>query len=210
MPADPMWKYENYFWSRGFSLAAGVDEAGRGPLAGPVFAAAVIFPAHSCLRGLRDSKKLSAAKREELFQPICEEAACFSIGMASEKEIDTLNIHQATFLAMKRALNGLDAHPEIILVDGFRIPGNLPEQLPLVGGDDKSASIAAASILAKVTRDYYMLALDREFPHYEFSRHKGYATELHLEKLRQFGPSPVHRMSFSPCSGFYEISAGGN
>lgn len=195
-----MWKYEKYFWSRGFQHVAGVDEAGRGPLAGPVFAAAVILPENVTLNGVRDSKKISSQQREELFKRICEKALSFSIGLSTENEIDALNIRQASFLAMKRALRGLSLQPDMVFVDGFDIPDILHAQFSLIKGDDKSASIASASILAKVARDYYMLALDRELPHYEFRKHKGYATELHLQKLKQYGPSPVHRMSFAPCA----------
>lgn len=206
--AHPMWKYEKYFWSRGFNHLAGVDEAGRGPLAGPVFAAAVIFPLKTYVHGIKDSKKMSALQREEFFKVICEKAECFGIGMASEDEIDLLNIHQASFLAMKRALRGLSSQTDMVLVDGFSIPDACCEQYPMIRGDNKSASIAAASILAKVSRDYYMLALDSAFPHYEFKKHKGYATELHLQKLKQFGPSPVHRMSFSPCTATRDSGLG--
>lgn len=196
-----MWRYEKDCWSRGFKRVAGVDEAGRGPLAGPVFAASVVFPEGAALANIRDSKKVTPKGRERLFQEICAGALTYSIGIATEDEIDAVNILQASFLAMRRALKGLNVKPDMILVDGnFTIPGTLYEnQKAIVQGDNKSASIAAASILAKVARDYYMLALDREFPHYGFKKHKGYGTPLHLEKLKQFGPSPAHRMSFSPC-----------
>ncbi len=183
--------------AEGASLLCGVDEAGRGPLAGPVFAAAVIFDPERIPEGLNDSKKLSEKKREKLFDEICEQALTFSIASASVEEIETVNILQATFLAMKRAVDGLSVVPGLILVDGNKIPQGLPSDAhAVIGGDALSATIGAASVLAKVSRDRYMLELDKQYPEYVFSKHKGYGTALHYERLREYGVSPVHRRSF--------------
>ena len=181
---------------QGYSLICGVDEAGRGPLAGPVYAAAVILPEHFDLPGLNDSKKLSPKKRELLDQLIREQAISFCIASASEQEIDEINILQATFLAMKRAVSGLSAVPDIALVDGNRYPGLSIKTECIVGGDAKSASIAAASILAKVARDKVMQQLHEQYPMYCFDKHKGYPTKLHYEKISEYGVSPVHRKTF--------------
>ena len=174
----------------------GVDEAGRGPLAGPVCAAAVILPAELRIDALNDSKKLSERKREELYDRICDGAVSFGIAFATVEEIETLNIKGATYLAMSRAIELLDPTPALALVDG-----NDKNELPVpaikvVKGDNLCASIAAASILAKVTRDRYMLELDALYPQYGFARHKGYGTRAHYDALRQYGPSPVHRPTF--------------
>lgn len=174
----------------------GVDEAGRGPLAGPVCAAAVILPAGLVIPGLNDSKKLSAKKREELYDIICREAVTFGIAFASVEEIETLNIKGAAYLAMDRAIKELDPVPVLALVDGNDKNLLSVPSLKVVKGDSLCASIAAASILAKVTRDRYMLELDEQYPQYGFARHKGYGTAAHYAALRQFGPSPVHRPSF--------------
>ncbi len=183
--------------AEGVSFLCGVDEAGRGPLAGPVFAAAVIFDPERVPEGLNDSKKLSEKKREKLFDEICEQAQTFSIASASVEEIETVNILQATFLAMKRAVDGLSVVPGLILVDGNKIPQGLPSDArAVIGGDALSATIGAASVLAKVSRDRYMLELDKQYPEYVFSKHKGYGTALHYERLREHGISPVHRRSF--------------
>lgn len=177
---------------------AGIDEAGRGPLAGPVVAAAVLFIRRSPLMELNDSKQVSPPRREILFREICR-AAFVGVGIVSEKQIDRINIYQATRLAMKQAVLALNRTPDFLLIDG-NIKIDLPIlQKPVVAGDQKSASIAAASIIAKVARDHWMLHLDRLYPEYEFKNHKGYATPAHLKKIGERGPSPVHRMSFSPC-----------
>ena len=177
-------------------LVCGIDEAGRGPLAGPVFAAAVILPAEWEPQGLNDSKKLSPKKREQLFQEIIAGASAYSIAFATEKEIDEVNILQATFLAMRRALEGLPLTPDFALVDGNRDPGlGIPTRCE-VKGDGRYACIAAASILAKVSRDRVMAEYDAEYPQYGFLRHKGYGTKEHCEALRAFGPCPIHRNSF--------------
>ena len=188
--------YEKETQKQGYQLTCGIDEAGRGPLAGPVFAAAVILPAGCNIEGLNDSKKLTPKKREVLFDKICEQAVSYGIAMATEQEIDEVNILQATFLAMRRAVAALDPKPDFALVDGNQDP-NL--EIPLstvVKGDATSASIAAASILAKVSRDRLMEKIDRMFPEYQFAKHKGYGTALHREMLLKYGPCPVHRRSF--------------
>ncbi len=190
-------------------LICGVDEAGRGPLAGPVYAAAVILPPNPEIPGLNDSKKLTEKKREALFPIICETAIAYSIASASEEEIDRLNILQATFLAMRRAVEGLNVSPDLILIDGNQTPPGLvvPAQT-VVKGDALSASIAAASVLAKVSRDRYLLDLDKQYPQYGFKKHKGYGTKAHYEALSQYGVSPVHRRSF--LKSFFTKNGGEN
>lgn len=182
--------------SEGYAYICGVDEAGRGPLAGPVFAAAVILPDSLCEYGINDSKKLSEKKREALFDVICSKAVAYSIAYATEAEIDEINILNATFLAMKRAIDGLQIKPDLALIDGNRYPKSGVRELCVVKGDSKSISIAAASILAKVARDRYLLELDSLYPQYEFAKHKGYGTALHYQHLKEHGISPVHRKSF--------------
>ncbi len=190
------YEYENLYHSEGFDIVCGVDEAGRGPLAGPVFAAAVILPDGLEDIGLNDSKKLSEKKRDALFDIIKEKAISYSIASASEKEIDEINILNATFLAMKRAVEGLMIKPDIALIDGNRKPNTGIKEETIIKGDAKSISIAAASILAKVSRDRYMLELDRQYPEYQFAKHKGYPTALHYEMIKKYGVSPVHRVTF--------------
>ncbi|MBR3596839.1 MAG: ribonuclease HII [Clostridia bacterium] len=190
------YEYENLLKEKGFSVVCGIDEAGRGPLAGPVFAAAVILPDGLEELGINDSKKLSEKKRDSLFEIIKEKAVSWSVASASEKEIDEINILNATFLAMKRAVEGLDICPDAALVDGNRKPSTGIPEMTLVKGDAKSISIAAASILAKVSRDRYLSELDKQYPEYQFSKHKGYPTKLHYEMIKEHGISPVHRLSF--------------
>ena len=181
----------------GLTRLCGIDEAGRGPLAGPVFAAAVVLKPETRFNFLRDSKKITAKRREALFDQITEQALDYGIGAASVEEIDRLNILQATYLAMERAAAALKQIPERILVDGNRMPPNLPcEAFTQIKGDDTSASIAAAAVLAKVSRDRYMTRLDEKYPEYGFARHKGYGTAYHYEQIRANGISPVHRRSF--------------
>lgn len=188
-----MWEIED---SLGLRVICGVDEAGRGPLAGPVCAAAVILPEHLQIPGLTDSKKLSDKKRRELFPIIQEQAVAYGIGLASETEIDEINILQATFLAMRRALDQLGVRPEIALIDGNRETDfGLPVKT-VVKGDSLSANIAAASVLAKVTRDNIMVELAQQYPEYGFEIHKGYGTKAHYEALRTYGPCPIHRKTF--------------
>lgn len=189
-------KYENEAKADGFNIVCGIDEAGRGPLAGPVCAAAVILPDGCIIDGVNDSKKLTEKKREQLFEVIKETAVAYSIATADEKEIDEINILQATYLAMNRAFNGLKIKPDMALVDGNRDPNLGIPTRTIVKGDANSMSIAAASILAKVTRDRFMLEMDKKYPEYQFAKHKGYGTKLHYEMLDKYGASEIHRMSF--------------
>ncbi len=191
-----LWTFENEIYDEGYKLVCGVDEAGRGPLAGPVYTAAVILPKGLEIEGLNDSKKLTEKKREMLFEPICEKALAYSIACASVEEIEELNILQATFLAMNRAIEGLGIKPELALIDGNRCAGININSRAVVKGDSKCADIAAASVLAKVSRDRYMLQMAEKYPQYQFEKHKGYGTKLHYEMIREYGPSPIHRMSF--------------
>lgn len=191
-----LWTLENEIYDSGVSLICGVDEAGRGPLAGPVCAAAVILPRGIEIAGLNDSKKLSEKKREALFDTICSQCAAYGIGSATEKEIDEINILNATYLAMQRAVAALPVQPDCALVDGNRAPDLPLEVRTIIKGDAQSASIAAASILAKVSRDRYMLQMAEKYPQYAFEKHKGYGTKLHYERLEQYGISPIHRLSF--------------
>ena len=191
-----LWELENEIYAEGYSLICGVDEAGRGPLAGPVYAAAVILPRNAVIEGLNDSKKLTEKKREALFDVIIERALSYGIASASVEEIGEFNILNATFLAMNRAIAKLGSVPELALIDGNRNTGIAMPSRCVVKGDSRCADIAAASILAKVSRDRYMLTLAEKYPQYHFEQHKGYGTKLHYESLREFGPSPEHRPSF--------------
>lgn len=191
-----MWKIEEELFSQGYAAVCGIDEAGRGPLAGPVCAAAVILPKNLEIPGLNDSKKLSDKRRRELFPIIQQQAIAYGIGFASHEEIDEINILQATFLAMKRALAAMETKPEFVLIDGNRETDfGLPVKT-VVKGDSLSANIAAASVLAKVSRDDVMEAMAEEYPQYGFEIHKGYGTKAHYEALRTYGPCPIHRLSF--------------
>lgn len=191
-----MWQIENILLDQGINLICGVDEAGRGPLAGPVCAAAVILPPNLNIPGLNDSKKLSDKKRREIFPLIKEQAIAYGIAFADHSEIDAINILQATYLAMERAIKQLRIKPEFALIDGNRAKDfGLPVKT-VVHGDSLSASIAAASILAKVTRDDYMEQIALTYPEYKFEVHKGYGTKAHYEALDSFGPCAIHRMSF--------------
>lgn len=190
------YSFEENAAARGFAAVCGIDEAGRGPLAGPVYAAAVILPAGLAIEGLNDSKKISEKKREALFDVICEKAVAYGIGFADEKEIDEINILQATFLAMRRAFEALGVSADYALVDGNRMPGLPVPGETVVKGDAKSPSIAAASILAKVSRDRVMLEYAKQYPEYQFEKHKGYGTKVHVEALKAYGPSPIHRQTF--------------
>ena len=187
---------ENEYREKGFDIICGVDEAGRGPLAGPVYAAAVILPSDCVIEGLNDSKKLTEKKREALFDEIKEKALAYGIASADEKEIDEINILNATFLAMKRAINSLSVKPDLALIDGNQKPHTDIEEVTVIKGDAKSTSIAAASVLAKVSRDRFMLEMAEKYPQYEFARHKGYGTKLHYEKIAQYGVCDIHRRTF--------------
>ena len=191
-----MWAIEDGCFEEGYKIVCGVDEAGRGPLAGPVVAAAVILPLHAEIPGLNDSKKLSDKRRRELFPVIKEQAVAYGIGVATHEEIDSINILQATYLAMERALAQLNEKPDLALIDGNRAKDfGLPVRT-VVKGDSLSASIAAASVLAKVTRDDMMLELAETYPGYDFEIHKGYGTKAHYAALTKLGASPIHRMTF--------------
>ena len=192
-----MYTFENTLREKGFAAVCGIDEAGCGPLAGPVYAAAVILNPDDPIEGLNDSKKLTEKKREALYPQIKERALAWAIASAPAQEIDEINILQARLLAMRRAVEMLSIKPDQALVDGNRDP-DIPDvpSLLIVGGDGKSASIAAASILAKVTRDHAMLELDKQYPQYLFAKHKGYPTKLHVEKLLEHGACPEHRQTF--------------
>lgn len=182
--------------NKGYKSICGVDEAGRGPLAGPVYAAAVILPFGTEIDGLNDSKKLSEKKRDELFDVINKVAISISVGVASEKEIDEINILNATFLAMKRAVLGLEIPADYAIIDGNRAPNlEIPAET-VVKGDGKVMSVAAASIIAKVSRDRFMLKMAEQYPEYQFEKHKGYGTKLHYEMIEKYGVSPIHRKSF--------------
>jgi ribonuclease HII len=205
MSKRPDLRYERRLWKDGIDAVAGVDEAGVGPMAGPVVAAAVVFSPETFIKGVHDSKQLTHEQREELFIPIRERAIAVGIGTASVLEIDRLNIYWATMQASKRALAALGLAPRHVLVDGRLIPGLKLPQTRIVGGDRKSFCIAAASIIAKVTRDRMMVAYDEQYPGYGFAQHKGYCTNDHMEQLRELGPSPIHRRSFWPVAAASQL-----
>lgn len=188
--------YEIEAHENGYNVVCGVDEAGRGPLAGPVFAAAVILPENYSHEILNDSKKLSEKKRDLVYDDIVRDAICWSVGTADEKEIDEINILNATFLAMKRAVDGLKIKPDLAYIDGNQYPKTGIKEITIVKGDSKCMSVAAASIIAKVSRDRFMLEIAEKYPEYQFSKHKGYGTKLHYEMIEKYGVSPVHRRTF--------------
>jgi ribonuclease HII len=198
MSKRPDLRYERRFWKSGLAAIAGVDEAGVGPMAGPVVAAAVIFEPESFIKGVHDSKQLTPEKREELYPLIRARALTVGVGIAQVSEVDELNIYWASMLASERALAALMRLPDHVLVDGRLIPNLKLPQTKIVGGDRKSFCIAAASIIAKVTRDRIMLEYDAEYPGYGFASHKGYCTADHFATLELLGPSPIHRRSFAP------------
>lgn len=194
-----LFEFDNVFYGKGLSFVSGVDEAGRGPLAGPVVAAAVILSKDTFIDGVNDSKKLTEQKRNILFDKIKQTSISYGIGIVDSKIIDELNILQATFLAMKKALEQLAVKPNLVLIDGnHTIPNLKINQQAIVSGDAKSACIACASILAKVTRDSIMLEYAKQYPQYNFEKHKGYGTKAHLEAIQKYGPCPIHRMTFAP------------
>ena len=190
------YSYENDAHNEGYTIVCGVDEAGRGPLAGPVFAGAVILPENYTHEILNDSKKLSEKKRDLVYDDIIRDAVSWSVGIATEQEIDEINILNATFLAMKRAVEGLVIKPDLAFIDGNRYANTGVKEITIVKGDSKCMSVAAASIIAKVSRDRFMQDVDKQYPQYQFSKHKGYGTKLHYEMIEQFGVSPVHRKTF--------------
>lgn len=191
-----MCEIENERRKKGYKYIAGVDEAGRGPLAGPVYAAAVILPEGMLIEGINDSKKLSEKKREELFDVICEKASAYFIAEVSHTRIDEINILNATFEAMNKAVNGLNIRPDYVLIDGNRIKGMEIPHETVVKGDAKSISIAAASILAKVSRDRVMYEMAKQYPLYGFDKHKGYGTKAHCDAILKYGACEIHRRSF--------------
>ncbi len=201
--------FEAELSQKGFQHIAGVDEVGRGPLAGPVVAAAVIFPPHFRLKGVNDSKKLNQLQREKLFPQIKKKALSIGLGMAEVEDINKLNILKASLKAMHQAILNLKKRPEFVLVDGReKIPHLKIPQMPIVKGDSKSQSIAAASVVAKVTRDKIMQTLHQQFPEFGFDQHKGYATKKHKEALKKFGPTPLHRLGYAPVKLAYLKSKG--
>ena len=193
----PDFEYENFYKQKGYKFVCGVDEAGRGPLAGPVCAAAVILLEGVEIEGLNDSKKLTEKKREKLYDVIIEKALAYSVAFASVEEIEAVNILNATYLAMNRAIEGLSQRPDFALIDGNRVPSGITVPCEtVVKGDGKSCSIAAASVLAKVTRDRLLLEYAEKYPEYGFEAHKGYGTAAHYDAIRKYGVLPIHRMSF--------------
>lgn len=190
------YEFEKEAMNEGFNVVCGIDEAGRGPLCGPVCAAAVILPVDCEIEGINDSKKLTEKKREALFDVITSKAIAYSVSMVDAKTVDEINILQATFLAMRNAADSLSVKPDIALIDGNAKPGLEIEERTIVKGDAKSVSIAAASILAKVSRDRYMLEADKKYPQYQFAKHKGYGTKLHYEMIEQYGICDEHRRTF--------------
>jgi len=187
---------EKVIWNNGIKCIAGVDEAGCGPLAGPVVAAAVVFPTDYYHPGIKDSKKLSAVRREEMYTEIIDHVLAYGVGVVHHREIDRLNIRQATFKAMRMALGNLKIKPDYILFDGYELPESLFQQEAIINGDSHSFTIAGASIVAKVTRDRLMLEYHQKYPQYGFRQHKGYGTAFHREMLKKYGPCPIHRRTF--------------
>ena len=196
-----MLQFENEFLSQGKKLVAGIDEAGRGPLAGPVVVASVIMPMDNIIDGINDSKKLTEKKRNELFEKIKQTAICYHIEVVDEKVIDEINILNATKLGMKNCVDKLDLRPDVVLIDAVKIDSDV-QTVSIIKGDAKSYSIAAASILAKVYRDNMMLQYDKDYPIYNFAKHKGYGTKMHIDAIKQYGICPIHRKSF--VKNFYE------
>lgn len=193
---NKLWEIEKNYFDLGYNLVAGLDEAGRGPLAGPIVAAAVILPKEELIIGVNDSKKLSEKKRDELYKKIQDTALAIGVGIVNNRKIDEINIFNATKLAMKRAINSLKIKPEFLLIDALDITDINIEQESIVKGDSRSISIASASIIAKVTRDNMVKSYDKEYPQYNFSKHKGYGTKEHYEAIRKHGITPLHRKSF--------------
>ncbi|MBE7054950.1 MAG: ribonuclease HII [Ruminococcaceae bacterium] len=193
---ESMWSLEHALFEKGYSAVAGVDEAGRGPLAAEVYAAAVILPPDICIEGLNDSKKLSEKKREKLYDEICECALAYAVATASVEEIDEFNIRNATYMAMNRAIEALKIKPDFVMVDGDCIKDCAYPHECVIKGDAKSLSIAAASVLAKVSRDRHMLSLAEKYPMYGFEKHKGYGTAAHIAALKEYGACEIHRKTF--------------
>jgi len=201
---------ERELWKKGYTLVAGIDEAGRGPLAGPVVAAAVVFPQNVNPFLFKDSKKLREEERRELFYRIFEEAKAVGVGFADSIEIDSLNIYRATILAAKRAVEELPLEPDFFITDYLKIPEFANRILPIPKGDERSFSCACASVVAKVTRDFIMEELSKKFPGYGFEKHKGYPTKFHISRIKELGITPIHRRSFGKVSGERESGGGGS
>lgn len=199
-----LYEYEEALEDRGYKYVAGVDEVGRGPLAGPVVVAAVILPMGLRIKGINDSKKLSEKKREELYKQIMKEALAVSVAYVYEDEIDKINIYEATKKGMLEAVDKLQIKPEHVLIDAMPLAELKIEHTSIIHGDALSASIGAASIIAKVTRDHFMEKMDHKYPNYGFKKHKGYCTKEHLEALEKYGPCEIHRKSFAPVAKFYQ------
>ena len=198
-----LYRYEEELYDEHIELVCGVDEVGRGPLAGPVCVAAVIMPPFLRIKGINDSKKLSEKKREELYKIIVKEAIAYNVVFVSEKEVDELNIYQATKKGMLEAIKGLKVAPQYVLIDAMPLGELETPHNSIIHGDALSASIAAASILAKVTRDHYMEKMDIKYPNYGFKRHKGYCTKAHIDALEKYGPCAIHRKTFAPVSKYF-------
>lgn len=203
-----MFSYERQVWAMGYRLAAGLDEVGRGPLAGPVVAAAVILPGELFLPGLEETRRLSGKRRQELYEEIRSKALSIGIGMVHPDGIDEANVMMATYKAMVKAVNALTVSPDYLLIDSLHLPGVSQPQAPIAGGDGQSCSIAAASVVAKVTRDEYMLEMDKLYPQYGFASHKGYGTLEHREALEKYGPCPIHRRSYGTVREIISLSSG--
>lgn len=198
-----LYKYEENLYDLGYHNICGIDEAGRGPLAGPICVAACILPPFLRIEGINDSKQLSAKKREELYKIIIDKSIAYNIVFVSVEDVDTLNIYQATKKGMLEAVNGLKVKPDFVLIDAMPLHELEMPHNSIIHGDALSASVAAASILAKVTRDHFMEKMDIKYPNYGFSRHKGYGTKAHMEALRKYGPCPIHRKTFYPVSTYF-------
>lgn len=203
-----MYSYERQVWAMGYKLVAGLDEVGRGPLAGPVVAAAVILPGELVLPGLEDCRRLSPKRRHELYDEIRAKALAIGIGMVHPDGIDEANVMMATYKAMVKAVNGLSISPDYLLIDSLHLPGVTQPQAPIAGGDGQSCSIAAASVVAKVTRDDHMIEMDKLYPQYGFAGHKGYGTLEHREALEKYGPCPIHRKSYGSVREIISLSSG--
>ena len=198
-----LYRYEEELYDNGYKNVCGIDEAGRGPLAGPVVVAACIMPPFLRIDGINDSKQLSEKKREELYKIIVKEALAYSIVFINEKDIDNLNILNATKKGMLKCLEDIKVKPDYVLIDAVELPELKIESKAIIHGDALSASIAAASILAKVSRDHYMEAMDKKYPNYGFARHKGYGTKAHLDALEKYGPCAIHRKTFTPVNKYF-------
>lgn len=203
-----MYSYERQVWAMGYKLVAGIDEVGRGPLAGPVVAAAVILPGESILPGLDDCKRLSGKRRQDLYELIKEKALAIGIGMVHPEGIDEANVMMATYKSMVKAVADLSVTPDYLLIDALHLPNVSQPQSPIVGGDGQSCSIAAASIVAKVARDEYMIEMDKRYPQYGFANHKGYGTLEHREALEQYGPCPIHRKNYGSVREIVTLAPG--